>query len=273
MNGRQLYLEIRIEGETLSPRQAIYPVPYAFSLKPGAEINGEAGGDHVLSVRNSSTVDGSVSIFGQAAGVSGETYGIYGASLSADGYGGRFFGGNGLYAEGITGVAIKADGSGIIQSTARSYLWISGNSLQKGNSDDTTRFEFDPYGGYEVYGGADWGVNKTVVLPVTVFGQLYGQNVKVTGLDLYYTYSGDLTAITRVAMRRQNGVGAGNTIFTHDPDLACGAGAQCTRHWDLTQNNVLSDQRGILYIALELAFAGPNSYVQIGGVRLTLEHD
>jgi len=265
MNGQQLYLGIKVEDDDeMQDRQAIYPVPYAFSLKPGANISGTVGGDAIVHAENSAT-DGRA-LRGYATAASGTNFGVVGTSWSPNGYGGHF-------SNQGDGVALRTSGSGIIQSTANSYLWISGNGLQKGDSDDTTRFEFDSYGGYKVYGGADWGVNKTVVLPVTVFGQLYGQNVKGTGLDLYYTYSGDLTAITRVAMRRQNGVGAGSTIFTHDPDLVCGAGAQCTQHWDLTQNNVLSDQQGILYIALELGFAGPNSYVQIGGVRLTLEHD
>jgi hypothetical protein len=276
INGRQLYLGIQVEDdEEMLPRQPIYPVPYAWSLRPGAVIDGWVSGDPALSVRNSATGDDSIGVYGQASAVSGETYGVVGASASADGYGGRFVGGNGLYAYGTpgVGVAIKAAGAGTIQSTANSYLWISGNSLQKGNSEDSTRFEFDSYGGYEVYGGEDWGVNKTVLLPVAIPGQLYGQDVTVTGLDLYYTNSqDDFTSIARVAMRRQDGVGSGDTIFTHDPDLYC-ADAQCSKHWTLTQNNVLGSQQGIVYIAMELGFAGASSYVQIGGVRLTLEHD
>lgn len=38
-NGQGLWLEVKVEGETLSPRQEILPVPYALSLKPGAEIS------------------------------------------------------------------------------------------------------------------------------------------------------------------------------------------------------------------------------------------
>lgn len=41
MNGQALWLSIIIEGETLSPRQALYPAPYALSLKPGASVSGE----------------------------------------------------------------------------------------------------------------------------------------------------------------------------------------------------------------------------------------
>ena len=52
ITGQQLYLEIRVEGETLSPRQPIYSVPYAFSLKPGAII-GNTGSGHGLEVWSS----------------------------------------------------------------------------------------------------------------------------------------------------------------------------------------------------------------------------
>ena len=38
-NGQGLWLEVKVEGETLSPRQEILPVPYALGLKPGAEIS------------------------------------------------------------------------------------------------------------------------------------------------------------------------------------------------------------------------------------------
>jgi len=37
--GRELDLEVIVEGETLSPRQPLYGAPYAFSLYPGAVIS------------------------------------------------------------------------------------------------------------------------------------------------------------------------------------------------------------------------------------------
>jgi hypothetical protein len=213
-------------------------------------------------------------------GVAGYIEGIYGAGVlgiadSSLGFGGVFrnHAGSGVGLRVLSnGVDLQAAGSGIIQSTANSYLWISGNSLQKGDSDDTTRFEYDQAGGYEVFSGADLN-NKGVVLPVTIAGQLFGQNVTVTGLDLYYGIGGDFANIDRVVMYRQNGVGAGEVILRDLDDLTCGAGEQCVKHWDLVQNNELSDNQGIVYIAFGLAFSDPGSSVHIGGVRLTLEHD
>jgi hypothetical protein len=269
IKGQQLYLGLDVDNDgEMEPRQAIYPVPYARSLLPGAVIEGDVPDAGVLQVANLSQSSGSIGIQGRAGGLAATNYGVYGSSLSPFGYGGYFVGATFLG----DGVALKAAGSGIIQSSAESYLWISGNSLQKANSDDTTRWEYDDYGGYKVYRGSDVAPLKRVVLPVTIPGQLYGQNVRVTGMDLYYTIDGDFAEIDAVIVRRQDGVGAGNGILYDDTPLHCGV-AQCTKHWDLTQNNVLSDQRGILHIVLRLDFADGISYVQVGGVRLTLEHD
>ena len=44
-------------------------------------------------------------------------------------------------------------------------------------------------------------------------------------------------------------------------------------HYDPTSNNVLTADSGILYLTLELAFSGSTTWVEIGGVRLTLEHN
>jgi hypothetical protein len=85
--GDQLYLGIKVDGdEEMVPRQPIYPVPYAMSLKPGASIQGSVGGS-ALWVENT-----------QATGT---TYGVRGYVASPDGYGGHFDGeGIGLYTRG-----------------------------------------------------------------------------------------------------------------------------------------------------------------------------
>jgi hypothetical protein len=47
----------------------------------------------------------------------------------------------------------------------------------------------------------------------------------------------------------------------------------CVTHFDLTSNNVLSADSGILYLTIELAFSSPSAQIEIGGARLTLEFD
>lgn len=39
-NGQALWLRIYVDGDWLSPRQELVPVPYALSLRPGAEVQG-----------------------------------------------------------------------------------------------------------------------------------------------------------------------------------------------------------------------------------------
>jgi len=43
-NGQGLWLRIQVNGEWLSPRQALLPVPYALGLKPGAVIYSSSAG-------------------------------------------------------------------------------------------------------------------------------------------------------------------------------------------------------------------------------------
>lgn len=49
INGRQLWLGIKVGSDPeMTPRQAIYPVPYAWGLRPGAIIGGSGAGDGIL---------------------------------------------------------------------------------------------------------------------------------------------------------------------------------------------------------------------------------
>ncbi len=51
INGRQLYLGIKVGTDAeMTPRQAIYPVPYAWSLRPGAVISNTTTTGHALEV-------------------------------------------------------------------------------------------------------------------------------------------------------------------------------------------------------------------------------
>jgi hypothetical protein len=47
----------------------------------------------------------------------------------------------------------------------------------------------------------------------------------------------------------------------------------CVQHYDLSTNNTLSSDSGVLYLTIELNFSGASTWVNLGGVRLTLEYD
>ena len=81
-------------------------------------------------------------------------------------------------------------------------------------------------------------------------------------------------------MRRQTGVCSGSACFVDlladGTDHTCVNDDQptgCTQHWDITANNVLTADSGILYLTIELAFGGTTGWVEIGGARLTLKHE
>ena len=102
INGRQLYLGIKVgTDDEMTDRQAIYPVPYAFSLKPGANISGTVADDAILHVENSAT--SGRGLRGWARAASGVNYGVIGGSWSPDGYGGYFDNDGGGYALGVEG--------------------------------------------------------------------------------------------------------------------------------------------------------------------------
>jgi hypothetical protein len=281
ITGQQLYLGIQIQGDVeLAPRQPIFAVPYAWSLRPGSVIIGTVGPDAILHIEN--WVPNGRGLRAYAMSATGENYGIVGASKSPDGFGGYIYnngGGTGLVAASNTGTALRIQGTGIIESTAFSDLWISGNGVRPFAHTDSTYIDMDSVGGAKVFGGAG-GVTRNVILPITIAGPLYGQNVTVTGMDLYFSADTGNDKITAVLLRRQTGVCATSScylpILTDHTAYACDEAAHptgCVHHWNFTANNVITDSSGVLYLTIEMTFNGASTWVDIGGVKLPLKHE
>jgi hypothetical protein len=114
-NGRELWLRIRVDGDWLTPLQELVPVPYALSLRPGAEIEGntQAGWGVQVNWTHASATGGA--LYGQSAtsvgvlgrspggygvwGYSDDNYAVYGYDAGTDiahGYGGYFASDNGI---------------------------------------------------------------------------------------------------------------------------------------------------------------------------------
>jgi hypothetical protein len=110
INGQELWLGIQVEGdEEMQPRQQIASVPYARSLRPGANISGTVSGDAIVHAENSAT--SGRALRGYATAATGTNYGVVGKSWSPTGYGGYFTnegGGTALYAGGVVSVAVNA---------------------------------------------------------------------------------------------------------------------------------------------------------------------
>ena len=98
VNGQALDLGIQVEGDPeMTPREPIYPVPYAFTLRPGAVISGARPNSPLLHIETWATTGRGIRVYALAE--SGTNYGVVGASKSPDGYGGYFYnsgGGTGL---------------------------------------------------------------------------------------------------------------------------------------------------------------------------------
>lgn len=123
INGRQLYLGIKVgsDGE-MTPRQPILPVPYAFSLKPGAIISATTS-NALLHIENWHASGRGLRAY--AMEETGVNYGVVGASRSPSGFGGYFYnsrGGTGLYGEssaatgttyGVLGESASSSGRGV----------------------------------------------------------------------------------------------------------------------------------------------------------------
>ena len=92
--------------------------------------------------------------------------------------------------------------------------------------------------------------------------------------------SADLDGITAILMRRQTGLCASASCYANilydTTDYVCDDSNHptgCVQHFDLTTNNVFTTNSGVIYLTLELAYSGSTAWVEIGGVRLTLEYD
>jgi hypothetical protein len=114
IDGKQLYLGITVGSDPeMTPRQPIYPVPYAWSLRPGAIISSTTSGA-ILHIENWNTSGRGLRAYAKAT--SGENFGVVGASESPEGYGGYFYNtttGDGVYGRGWFGVYGTGTNSGV----------------------------------------------------------------------------------------------------------------------------------------------------------------
>jgi hypothetical protein len=190
-NGQGLWLRIQVSGEWLSPRQALLPVPYALSLKPGAQIWGAFDRNWLLKVKNSANPATGAAIWGEAAtgmavygtssgghGVHGYTdngYAVSGTDAGATqerGFGGYFTSLNGVgvyggssaditagntYAPGVYGKS--QNGTGVYGLSESSKAGVTGQSTDgngvRGYSNNSTGVWGSTLGGsgdYGVYG-------------------------------------------------------------------------------------------------------------------------
>ena len=160
---------------------------------------------------------------------------------------------------------------GAVIKGANSYLFVPGTAFVKEMDTDTTRWDMAG-GAALIRRGAVAGV-KNIRIPITIPSVLYGQPVRVTGITVYYVcQNGTNNYITQTALAKMTDADTSVALFTADEtNRTSNTATSYTLTTDATQNT-LSSSVGSLVVRLYLNFANDADYIQIGGVRLTLDH-
>jgi hypothetical protein len=218
--GRWLQVAIRQHGVTTwttLPRQPVTASPYAWSLRPGAKVEGALDGS-ILSITNN----------GQGGAINASSSRVTGVTISAthttDGYavlgstaggypavgGINTGGGNGVYATSSTGIGVygytgsQSTGIGIVgvqsdYSIADTGLWKPGG-LFGGRNGVIGISKQD--GGYGVY-----GINKSTTGSYSI--GIYGESLSPDGWAGYFSSSGNgvriSTPVDKVGLTVING--------------------------------------------------------------------
>ena len=160
--------------------------------------------------------------------------------------------------------------NGKIETKADSYLFIPGNEFIKNKDTDTTRWDCQENGSVKIWAGSIAGT-KIVYMPITLPGVLYGQEVELEQLTIYYKcQDGSKNYITSTYLRKQTDADSSVAIVSNSTDFKSNTASNYG--FILTANNTLSSSQGILGLYLQLHFDNSTDYIQIGGVRVQLGH-
>jgi hypothetical protein len=274
LDGKQLYLGVKVGADSeMTPRQPVYAVPYAQSLRPGAIINQSSATARGLSVQSTGAGSAGAALWAQNASTAGgigiwsTVVGTDAAIVSSNNGTGALF--KGFGADGGSD-EFRINNDGGVETKADSFLWIPGNAFIRDLSSDSTRWDIAINGSALIYRGAVAG-NKTIHFPVTLPSIWYGRAVKIEEVVIFYKTSNSLNAyITDTRMYRFASASTYTTIFADSTDRTSAEDASYTI--PVTVNNVMSDTRPGVGLYLNLSFVNDTDYVQIGGIRIRLGH-
>ncbi len=218
INGRQLYLGIKVGTDAeMTPRQAIYPVPYAFSLMPGALISNTMSGTP-LKVYNHGTgwgldvySDGHDAVHGRTG--SSDHAGVAGVSWGS---------GIGVYGESNSGIAIMAGGNGVIKSTALTSWAVSPLKMVRGdygsNWNDLQIIPSAQFGYVKLYTtGQD---DLQALLPVDMPYYLFGTYVNLSSYLFCYKMDNTADKITQVDVEYVGTDGSAHNLCSYTTDVS-----------------------------------------------------
>lgn len=167
------------------------------------------------------------------------------------------------------GIALKADGR--IQSTAPTYLFLPGSAIIKNKPSDETEIEILSSAA-RIKNGLSTAGGQILQLPISIPGELYGQRIRVTEIRIYYVCESSSNFIDYTTLSKQTGAATADWLINIGTNHNSTTATSYAPAID-TSKNTLSEDSGPLTLQLNLYFNDPSKYIQIGMVRLTLDHN
>ena len=247
-----LFLELTV-GTTTLPRQPLRTTAYAYGLVPGAKVQGDPeGSSYGLYVYNTGA---GATDRGVYAG--GNQYGLYAEEWGS--------GDVGIY----TPDYVRALG---YRSAADSYLFVPGNFGVALGDVLTKNLEvnYEANGYVRLRNTAGSGI-RYFYIPIQTPAVMFGQNVTVEQVTLYYDLTSANSYISTTNLRKQTGPGflSADSLLTYTTDLTSTSPTSISL---APTNATLSSTDGGLQLRLVLYFANTTDSIYIGGVRLRLGH-
>ncbi len=247
-----LYLELSV-GTTTLPRQPLRATAYAYGLVPGAEVRGDPEGtSYGLTVQNTGIGASDSGLY-----ASGNQYGMY------------------VRETGTGDVAIYSQdyiNSLGYRSRLDSYLFIPGNV---GNAlgdvvGNSLEVSYQSNGHVALKNTVGSGT-RYFYMPINTPAVLFGQNVTVEQVTVYYDLTSANSFITTTTLRKQTGAGliTATDLVNDNTDRKS---TSPTSYSNTPVNATLSATEGGLQLRLVLTFANTGDTIYIGGVRLRLGH-
>jgi hypothetical protein len=186
--------------------------------------------------------------------VYGEEYGIYAEEVGA--------GDVGIYSPDF----VQANG---YKSFRDSYFWVPANqAVPTYYSIGDITISNRPNGSIQVTKNSGSG-SEGVMIPIALPGVLFGQNVDVEQIRIYYDLSSASSYITNTWLNKQTGASTQDVIVT-DPTNRT---STSDTSYILTPSPTgLDSSAGSLNLHLEFIFANSTDVITIGAIRIRLGH-
>ncbi len=243
-----LFLQVKV-NETTMATQTLRTVPYAFNLLPGATLEGDPlGSVYALTVINTGTTAQSRGVWAV-----GNQYGLLAQET-----------GTGDVAIRSTSF-VEAQG---YKSTAPSYWWVSGMSGLAANPAELTMRP--TLTGTAILSSTLPGT-QYFYLPVSLPSQLYGQEVAVKNLTVYYYVADSHSYIAATRMEKLTAADSSETLIDESIPLTSTLATSYTL--TTTGNYTLTESAGPLNVQFTLYFSDTTQPIYLGAIRLLLAHD